>query len=52
LAASSAYDWRKLGRPHPATLWGGAILLIRHPLHAGIAFSAEWQRLADWLTPG
>lgn len=46
------YDLRKFGRPHSATIWGSAALLIRHPLHAGIAYTEEWQAIADWLTPG
>ncbi len=44
-------------RPHPAgtlhraTAWGMLVLLVRHPLHAAIAYTDAWQRFAAWLTP-
>jgi hypothetical protein len=44
------YDFARLRRIHPATLWGGAILILRHPLHAVVAHTDEWQRVAAWLT--
>jgi uncharacterized membrane protein len=46
-----AYDLARLGKLHPATVWGTALLLARHPLHAAIAYSDWWKRLAAWLTP-
>jgi hypothetical protein len=46
-----AFDLARLGTLHPATMWGSVLLLIRHPLHAAIAYSDWWQRLAAWLTP-
>jgi hypothetical protein len=45
-----AYDLIKLKRVHPATLWGAAILLLRHPLHQAIAYTDTWQGFAAWLT--
>jgi hypothetical protein len=30
---------------------GAVVLLARHPLHAAIAYTDQWQRLAAWLTP-
>lgn len=47
-----AYDLVKFRRLHPATVWGSAILLLRHPLHDWIAFTPEWRRLASSLTGG
>jgi hypothetical protein len=44
------YDFVRLRRIHLATLWGGAILILRHPLHAVVAYTDEWQRVAAWLT--
>jgi hypothetical protein len=46
-----AFDVARLGKLHPATVWGTALLLIRHPLQGLIAYSDWWQRLAAWLTP-
>jgi hypothetical protein len=31
-------------------VWGAAILLQRHPLHALIAYSTGWQELAARIT--
>jgi hypothetical protein len=45
------YDVTRLRRLHPATAWGGAILLLRHGLHAGVAFTDQWQELAARITP-
>jgi hypothetical protein len=44
------YDLVRLRRIHPATAWGGAILVLRHPLHAALAYTDEWQAIAAWLT--
>jgi uncharacterized membrane protein YozB (DUF420 family) len=44
------YDLARLGRLHKATLWGGAVLMARHPLHAAVAYTPEWQAAAAWLT--
>jgi uncharacterized membrane protein len=45
------YDVSKLHRLHPATAWGGAILLLRHALHAAVAYTDQWQHLAARMTP-
>ena len=45
------HDLTRLHRLHPATAWGGAILLLRHALHAGVAFTDQWQHLAARITP-
>jgi hypothetical protein len=46
-----AFDLAKLGKLHRATAWGAAVLIVRHPLHAAIAYTDAWQRIAVWLTP-
>jgi hypothetical protein len=51
LAPLLAFDVARLGTLHRATMWGTALLLVRHPLQALIAYSDWWQRLAAWLTP-
>ena len=50
LLPCAIYDLARLRTLHPATLWGGAILLLRHPLHAAVAYTEEWQATAAWLT--
>lgn len=44
------FDLQTQKRIHLATVWGGAILLLRHALHAGVAFTDEWQHLAARMT--
>jgi uncharacterized membrane protein len=44
------YDLVHLGRLHKATLWGGAVLIARHPLHIAVVFTPQWQSVAEWLT--
>ena len=46
-----AFDLTRLGTLDRATAWGTLALLARHPLHAAIAYTDQWQRLAAWLTP-
>jgi hypothetical protein len=45
------YDLWRFRRLHPATLWGGAVLLIRHPIHEIVAYTPAWQHLAASITP-
>jgi hypothetical protein len=45
------YDLAKFRRLHPATMWGTAVLLARHPLHEWIAFTPQWRSLARLITP-
>jgi len=45
------YDLARLKTLHRATVWGTLLLLARHPLHAAIAYTDQWQHLAAWLTP-
>lgn len=51
LAPLVIHDLWRLGRLHPATLWGGLFLLARHPLQALIAHTDTWQRFAAAVTP-
>lgn len=44
------HDLWRLGRLHPATLWGGLFLLVRHPLQGLIAHTDAWQRFAAAVT--
>jgi hypothetical protein len=50
LVPLALYDLWRFRRLHPATMWGGAILLMRHPLHEIVAFTPAWQRLAAAIT--
>jgi FtsH-binding integral membrane protein len=43
-------DWRKLGRVHPAYVWGGLLLIASVPLRRAIGFMDWWRPLAEWIT--
>ena len=45
------WDWRSLGRIHPATLWGGLTLLATNTLMGPIGETAAWQGLVKALFP-
>ncbi len=49
LAALALYDLKTRGRLHPATLWGGAIMLLSQPLRVMVSESAAFNRFAAWL---
>ena len=49
LAALLIYDWRTLGKPHKATLVGGAINVVPQILHIPLATSAAFVALTEWL---
>ena len=49
LIALAVHDYNTRGRLHPATLWGGALVLLSEPLRFAIGFSAPWQALARAL---
>ncbi len=42
------WDLRTLGRLHPATLWGGLLVVGSMPLRLAIGFTAGWLAFADW----
>jgi hypothetical protein len=50
LVAIAVYDWRSRGRIHPATLWGGAFLILSQPLRLLIGATPAWESFAGWLT--
>jgi FtsH-binding integral membrane protein len=43
-------DWRKLGRVHPAYVWGGLLLIASVPLRRAIGFMDWWRPVAEWIT--
>jgi len=47
----AVYDLVRFHRLHPVTAWGGAILLLRHVLHAAVAYTDGWQHFAARITP-
>ena len=47
----AVYDLVRFHRLHAVTAWGGAILLLRHVLHAAVAYTDGWQHFAARITP-
>lgn len=43
------YDWRTRGRPHPAYLIGGGIVLLAQLGRVPLSGSAAWHSMAGWL---
>ena len=43
------WDWKKLGRLHPVTLWAGLILIVSGPLRLALAQTDGWLWIANWL---
>ncbi len=43
------WDWKTLGRIHPATLWGGLTLAVSGPLRFVVSQTDEWVALSHWL---
>jgi FtsH-binding integral membrane protein len=44
------YDFVSRGRPHRATVLGGALIVISHPLRLVIGSTHAWLAFATWLT--
>lgn len=44
------YDLVTRGRPHPATIWGGLLIVVSQPLRLMISGTAAWLAIASWLT--
>ncbi len=49
LGIAWTYDWRRLGRLHPALLWGGLLLLASMPFRWLFGHTAAWQGFAGML---
>jgi hypothetical protein len=49
VAAMILYDMRRLGRVHPVTIWGTAIVLVAWPVRILFGYSDVWQHLAQTL---
>src|SRR5215204_471679 len=44
------YDLLTRGRPHRATVWGGLLLVVSHPLRLLVGGTQAWLSFATWLT--
>lgn len=49
VVAGIAYDWKSRGRPHPAWLIGGAIILAVQFARVPLSTSSVWQSFAEML---
>ncbi|HEX7957883.1 MAG TPA: hypothetical protein VF508_13115, partial [Pyrinomonadaceae bacterium] len=45
-----AYDLLSRGRPHRATVLGGLLLVVSHPLRLFVGGTQVWLAFAAWLT--
>ena len=45
-----AYDLLTRGRPHRATVLGGLLLVVSHPLRLVVGHTQAWLSFATWLT--
>ena len=44
------HDLLTRGRPHRATVWGGLLLVVSHPLRLFVGGTQAWLSFATWLT--
>jgi hypothetical protein len=44
------YDLLTRGRPHHATVWGGLLIIVSHPLRFVVGNTQAWLAFATWLT--
>jgi hypothetical protein len=49
LVAALVHDWRTRGRPHPAYLVGGALLVGNQLLAVPLSGTAGWMAIARWV---
>jgi len=49
VVAAPLYDLLSGRRMHPASLWGGFVLLASGPIRIAISQSAAWHHFAGWL---
>ena len=47
--ALALYDYASRGRVHPATIWGGAAVVVFKPALLALAFTPPWLAFAEWL---
>ena len=45
-----AWDLRSRGRLHPATVWGGALIVASQPLRLMVGGTEGWLAFARWAT--
>jgi hypothetical protein len=50
IVAMLVYDVATRRRPHPATVWGGLVLVASQPLRLMISGTAAWTAFAAWAT--
>ena len=48
--ALAVWDFRTRGRLHPATLWGGLLIIVSQPLRLAVSGTAAWLEFAHWAT--
>jgi hypothetical protein len=50
VVALAVWDFRTRGRLHPATLWGGLVLIASQPLRLLVSGTDGWLAFATWAT--
>jgi uncharacterized membrane protein YgdD (TMEM256/DUF423 family) len=50
IVALAVWDFRTRGRLHPATLWGGLVLIASQPLRLVVSGTDGWLAFAKWAT--
>jgi hypothetical protein len=50
IVACLLYDLVARGRPHRATVWGGLLIVVSHPLRLVVGETQAWLAFATWLT--
>jgi hypothetical protein len=50
IVALAVWDFRTRGRLHPATAWGGLVLIASQPLRLVVMGSPAWLAFAAWAT--
>jgi hypothetical protein len=50
IVALLVYDLSTRGKVHPATIWGGLLIVVSQPLRLMISGTGPWLAFAGWLT--
>ena len=50
IVALASWDFRSQGRLHPATLWGGLLIIVSQPLRLVLSGTPAWLAFAQWAT--